>query len=183
MIDPGRESRVAKLLIWGGALAAVGFVAFVVLAVAGALAANSPRSGDRSISAVAGIPFMVFAIGVILLGSGMWQLWSGSKSKAKETTITESPGAWIISKFAIDRNGLMQFPADLDDDLVQDQGFKLYVRVEFPDGRRGEFRTSLFTYQTIGEGMKGTVRTQGDWLGEFKPEPRHPNDSPPALRG
>ncbi len=166
MIDPGSEKRLGIALFGGIGLVVLGLFLLGFMLFSGAY--WSLPSQGKGISAIIGyifIPLLVMLTGMILAGGALYRMWAIPRQQAADSTVSEFQDAFIVSKFAIDEYGLMNFPADPDPET----DFKFHVQIQFPDGRRAELRTAPEVYFSIGEGMKGAAKVQGNWLGSFIP--------------
>lgn len=153
MIDPTRESRIATGML-GGIIAAVGGV---VLVLVGVMGGNGMLLTVGILVAVGGVASMAISV-----GAGLNRVRGDQNSR----TVTEARGCRVVARFGMNELGEMLFdiePQDIDD-------LKYFVRLQFADGRQGEFKTSWEVFAAAGEGMFGDASFQGDWLGRFTPQ-------------
>ncbi len=146
--------------------------AFLAMLLVGLTSAASPFHGDRTILNIASLPVIGIVAGLLMIGYSLFQMWVVPRLQASTVTIAEQPGVYVITKFAINLSDIMEFPFEPD----PSQEYKYYVRLQLANGRRAELRTSEATYFSLGEGMTGTAKIQGDWLGQFTAQ-----QSPPRL--
>ena len=158
------------MLFGGIALIALGLALFGVLLLGGLAAIASPRNGDKTLFSLSGLPIGLTFLGLGMTGYALYLMWWIPRSASLKTTISDYPGVYVVSRFAFDRQQLMQFPTSHDEEM----DLKYYVQIQWPDGRRAELRTRPETYFATGEGMIGTASIQGDWLGKFVPSGKAP---------
>lgn len=157
MIDPTRESRIATGMLGGIIAAVVG----VVLVLVGVMGRNGLLMSSGILLAVGGIVSMAVSV-----GAGLNRVRGDQKTRA----VTEARNCRVVARFALNHLGEMLFdiePQDIDD-------LKYFVRLQFADGRQGEFKTTWEVFSAAGEGMYGDAAFQGDWLGRFTPQTRLP---------
>lgn len=152
-VDHEKQNLMAGLLMGGvGALIAGIFLVFLALVV---------RSQ------------VLFALGPTLMGIGVLVLvgslvvgYKQIGSNAARTPREPVEGR-IVAKFAINELGEMLFD-NFDYDA---QEARFYVKVVYLDGRREEFETARAVFDHCGEGMRGVLTVQGNWLSQFQPLP------------
>ncbi len=145
---------------------------FMAMFLVGLTSAASPYNGERTILNLSILPIIGFVGGLLMIGYSLFKMWWVPRMQASSANIAEQPGAYVVTKFAINSGNIMEFPFEPD----QSQEYKYYVRLQLSNGRRAELRTSEATYFSLGEGMSGTAKIQGDWLGQFTAQ-----QSPPPL--
>ncbi|MBL8060269.1 MAG: DUF2500 family protein [Chthonomonas sp.] len=161
-----QEGRIGCSLFAGIGIFVLGLGAFFVMLMASASEAASPwQDGSYTILRRTGIPLGVACLGAFLAGANLFKMWWIPRREATSRVITDEEGAYVIAKNAFDAHHLMQFPTE------HEEGLKYYVTLQLSDGRKKEFRTSKETYFTMGEGMTGVARIQGDWVGSFVATP------------
>lgn len=165
MIHGGREKRIGCMLFAGVGLIILGFFLFGAMLLIGLTSAASPLNGDRTILNLSSLPLILVVAGILISIGCLVRMWWIPSQQGRQGTVVEHPDMYVVSRFAMDRNQLMQFPTDSSfaDELT------FYVQLQWPDGRRAELRTRMETYFATGEGMTGTASIQGDWLGKFVP--------------
>lgn len=155
MIDPSKESRLSN-----GVLAGLGGMAFGIIAFG-----LSVFIGGASMLALA---IVVFVLGLVVLAVTVFAgLGSVKKDRSSVQTVVHNDTR-VVARFAINHIGEMIF--DIDPQDIPD--LKFYVRLQFRDGRQGEFSTRWEVFGAAGEGMWGAAAIQGDWLGGFTPTPK-----------
>lgn len=163
MIDREKERRSAILIVIGLMLAIAGFVMLVMGFLASPVASAFGQAKAAGTMIAVWFLMMVVGIGMVVV-----PLLSGYRKGAKlsrDKVVRTESDVRIMSRYAYDREQIMQFPTDPDPNLP----YKYYVLVQFASGQQYEFRTNLGNYFTCGEGLKGTIQYQGDWLGSFQP--------------
>jgi len=168
MLNPGKESRIGCLILSGIPIFLVGLAATLMLAGGGALRYLHTKGSDKS-----GLLF--FGVGIVVALGGIGMTLAGivlglraAKRPAHSLPVESAEDCRIIARFSMNRQGEMLF--DLDPDSTQE--LRHFVQVLLADGRRAEFKCAPEVFFTCGEGMKGLVEFQGDWLGRFTPAPR-----------
>jgi len=168
MYGSEHQKRISNLLIYGFGAIVVGGLGFVFTAMGGGL-----FTSQAAAVATAGVFFLVaLAGGAMLVGAmvvGGKQAFGNDADKAIET----ANDVYIISLLILNKD---QSPI-YDPDMFDEDELRCYVQVEFADGRKREFETSLAVMGTIGDGMRGNITYQGKWLSQFVMVPK-PTDRP-----
>ena len=168
-----QEGRIGCSLFAGVGIFVLGLGTFLVMMMASASEAASPwQDGSYTILRKTGIPLGISLIGLGVIGFNLFKMWWIPRQESNSKVVEDQEGVYVISKNAFDSQMNMYFPTEPDDDL------KYFVTLQLPNGRRKEYRTSVQTFFTLGEGMTGTAKIQGDWLGMFvvTPSPPSPRD-------
>lgn len=153
------EGVIGMMVMIGVAMMAIGLV-MLLLAVLGL--------GSVASAGTFGLIGVAIAGGPVILS-----LLLGGEKLSSKAPLERSPGCQILNKIATDKRGSHA----LDLELYDEDELRLYVKVLFPTGKQKEFRTQRDIYESIGEGMFGTVIIQGDWIGGFEPHQRPENPS------
>lgn len=173
MLSGGSQQKIAKLAFIGGAMMVVGFMGFVVMAVAGALVRGP---GGMIIQVAAGLCVLVFLAGMIMGVVGLMQgLHKVAQDDSKAPVFT-SEDVFILTKLILDE----KHEAVYDPEMYEPEDLRRYVQVQFANGRKEEFQAPTDVFNSIGEGMRGTITHQGKWISGFqmavKPEEVQAND-------
>lgn len=171
MIDPGKESRTGCAVVIGALIAITSLVLLLVVFAGGVSYAASPYGGSAILSQYSWLFLVSFVAGIVMimmaLGTGLRSGYSRRETEPRRRV----EGCVILARYAEDSYGQRLFSeSDIDPDIC-----KFYAHVARPDGRRMELKTSWDMFRSLGEGTKGTIEHQGDWLGGFVPDPRRPD--------
>lgn len=166
-MESDKQKTIGCLTIGGGAMFVFGLVAFFMMVSGGAAAAA--KQGNPSMLLLSGLPLGLCLLGAIACGYGLYIGYKAAFSNDAEAPVVESRNAYVIACFVLDNHGEKVY----DPDMFDDDEIKHYVQVELADGTKKEFRTAESVYNGIGEGQRGTVTYQGNWLSrfEFTPTP------------
>lgn len=155
----------------------------VLLIIAGGLLFASGAVQDSAADLESDMAFrwarvVGFPIGVGLVGVGLclWALVGGLKfayGRDDKAQVRVVRGAYIIAAFIESREGRV-----FDPEMFAPEDLTYYVHVHLGPGEKAELKTSRAVFDTIGEGLKGTVTFQGKWLGKFEREILAPEDQP-----
>jgi len=163
MKDVHKEGLVGCALVGGLICAGIGLFISLPLYLGGATALL--RRGDPGIWVMRGIGPGLFLLGLLLfLGALIYGIREGKKTTGKGALL--DPGARVIARYAIDRQGEMITEEWLFDEL---DGLKFYVKLELSGGLIKEFQCHRQVYGYCGEGMRGSATFNGNWLGGFAP--------------
>lgn len=161
------DKRISNFLAIGIVMALIGGGGMLFMMVGTLVfgAAAAAASGILGLIMVIGIGFVCYA-----LFSGL----SENKKLGSATTVNVIPDCTIIARFAVNQIGEMVF-SDFDPEFA-----KLYVKIQPPNGRPVELKTSMPTWESALEGARGTASVQGDWLGKFEVQrPKPAEDANP----
>ncbi|MFN7171559.1 MAG: hypothetical protein ACK4P3_02060 [Fimbriimonadaceae bacterium] len=109
---------------------------------------------------------LIFLLGLtglaMVFGATLFGLALARRGPARLPTSSE---AWVTARYGVDRQGVMYF--DIDDPF--DDFYKLYARLQFPDGSSAEFKLPPELYTYCAEGAFGKVEVDGDHIARFVP--------------
>ncbi len=113
-------------------------------------------------------------IGVLMMGGAVgYGLWREANKNKGPTADYE--GSKVLARYAYSRQGQL-LTAEWEIESADDP--KYYVRMRLPSGESVELECAPQTYFQAGEGMTGTARVQGKWLGQFSQQVGAPIDRP-----
>jgi hypothetical protein len=111
-----------------------------------------------------------FILGPILVVLGLAALTTGlaiglghNRAGKSAAGIRPQEEARVIARYAINDIGEMIFD-NFDYDAP---GARFYVRLQYLDGKREELETARAVFDQCGEGMRGLLTVQGNWLSQF----------------
>ncbi len=113
----------------------------------------------------------LLGIGLLMIfgggGSVVGAIVMGLSHHSKMTTRSYRPEqeGRVMARYAINQLGEMLFD-NFDYDAER---ARYYVKVKFLDGTTEELESSREVFDTAGEGMKGMLLMQGNWLSRFTP--------------
>lgn len=172
-------NKVMIMCIGGFLLACVGFMAF--LGNGGLFVISGARVGSLLIAVI--VPSLVFLGGLGLLGFGLYYGWQhGSATGASKKPIERVAGTYIIGKLILTKRGGEQV---FDPEMYDPDELQLLVQVRMPGKGKEELITEGIVFNSVGEGMTGTIVHQGRWLCQFIPDQKaevarsHAGDLPP----
>lgn len=116
--------------------------------------------------------FILFLIPAAMVITGIYMGLSEKYGDNSKKPVQVVPDAYIMNIIVTDKSGEYVFNYDMFDP----DELTYVIQVAMPGGRREEFETSPYLLEGIGEGMRGTVTFQGNWLSKFEPNPYQPRD-------
>jgi hypothetical protein len=160
-----RDEKLGKLIVLGMVMSGIAIpytMIMYVFAMGGMI-----LGGGGPIVVMAALGPIAFIVG---LGMIAYALFSGFQTNKRATTASARTIAStrVVARFALNPIGEMIFSEVPTDD----PDWKLYVRLQVPDGHSEELRCAGPVFDVCGEGLYGTAVVQGDWLGGFSPTPR-----------
>lgn len=152
---------IGCLTIGGGVLFLFGLVTWFMMVGGGAAAAA--KQGNPILLLLSGLP-----LGVCLLGAaaGILGLVIGYRAafgNDADAPVTTAENVYVIASFILDEHGEKIF----DPEMFDEDELRCYVQLEFTDGSKKEFRAAKVVFESIGEGQRGTITYQGNWLNQF----------------
>jgi hypothetical protein len=162
---PDSSNRMSNLLIAGVVLTVLGFFIFGFGFVFGSLQAAQFGSGYGFV--VPGLGGLMFLTGVGIIMATLAKGLSVARNGQRSGNVVRIDNARIAARFAVNRELEMLFSEE--DIFFDDPSYKLYVKIQTPEGRVFECRCNEAVWRNAGEGTKGTALVQGDWLGQFMP--------------
>lgn len=166
MKDSQRQTLIGCSLVGGGCLFVSGLVLTLMFAGGGVLRGLYTKGGDLSMYGARFAGLAIATVGALLGAVGVaYGLWHARDRSAKAPQET-AEGVVVVAKFASDLQGNLV----MYDDAPEPESTRFYVRLAYPSGKRAEMRCDHRLYQSIGEGMVGTITFQGQWLGWFEPD-------------
>ena len=118
-------------------------------------------------SLVVGLGAFGIFTGLLLMGYGIAKGLHVEHAASKTTTQVQMPECRIVARFAINSIGETLF-SEMDIDF-EDPKTQFLIRVAPAHGAQIELKTNEQVWLQCGEGMRGTLVVQGDWLGSFVP--------------
>jgi len=140
----------------------VGLFAWFMMVGGGAAAAA--KQGDPSLLLLSGLPLGLCLLGAIAAGYGLYVGYKAAFSNDAESPVLTAEDVYVIACFILDDKGQNVYDPDMFDDDV----LKYYVQLEFPNGTKKELNTAVAVYNSIGEGQRGKITYQGNWLSSFE---------------
>jgi hypothetical protein len=172
MFDDRRQRTVAHLIIAGVVVLALSCVLLFLGSFGGVMAIA--RRGDLSWFLLTGVSVLGGFLGIGLIVGGLAQGWRGAFVNASKAPVQSANDVYVVAKMVMDKHHENVF----DEDMHDPKDLRYLVQLQFPNGRRMEFRTAPEVFHSFGEGMRGTAQYQGDWLSRFQPVLR-PADAEP----
>ncbi|HRF60864.1 MAG TPA: hypothetical protein PLH94_13240 [Fimbriimonadaceae bacterium] len=168
MIDPERIARLGWMILVGIAVALFGTVFFAMALVTGGF------GGPLGVA----IFILVVVFGLVMIGAGIISGLRQVRADESSTVPFVYPESRVIARFGINRLGEMIFTIE-DSDI---EALDYYVQLEFPDGRKGEFRAAWPVFCDALEGRRGESVIQGDMLLRFTRHALAPSPSENPFR-
>ena len=103
----------------------------------------------------------MFFLGVLMAGGSTVYGLLENKKLSTTTDMSVFPDVYVVARFAVNEIGEMVFSDFFPEEC------KLYVRIQFRNGRSQELRTQMEVWERVPEGVRGTAHLQGDWLARF----------------
>ncbi len=119
----------------------------------------------------AGNLFLILFGMISLFGLGL-TIWGGvlafqnSYGNSATKPMRVEHGVYIMNILILNRDGDHVF----DPEMYPPEELKYIVQIALASGQRIELETHPLVVQTMGEGMRGTVTYQGNWLSKFERE-------------
>ena len=167
MINPKKEVAMTQAAIYGWSMLGIGFLALVFRFLFGRFAVLifGPMGGLVYSLLVSILILGGIAVLIVTYTSGLRTVVKQSRSDE----VNVYPSAKINTRFALTKDKHMVFP--YEPDPTEQLGWQYYVKIDFADGRKGEFRCNAPIYFAAAEGAKGTVTIRGDWFEAFEMDP------------
>lgn len=153
MIEPERIDRIGWMVLAGIGVAILGVIFFAMALVTGGL------GGPLGVA----IFLLAIVVGLVLVGVGITNGLKKVKSDTHANAPTVYPESRVVARFGMNSLGEMLFT--IEDDEIEELDY--YVQLEFPDGRKGEFRAAWPVFCASLEGQRGEAVIQGDMLLRF----------------
>lgn len=154
-----------SLIGWG--MLGFGILGLLLRFIFGTIAAALFGPIGALLYTIAVIVLLVVGIGLLVF------TYSSSLSEqigqSRSTEVNVYPSAKVNTRFALTKDKLMVFP--IEPDPIEQLGWQYYVKIDFADGRKGEFRCNAPIFFAAAEGSKGTVTIRGDWFEAFEMDP------------
>lgn len=159
MYGADKQRIIVNLTIWGFVAIIAAVIGFMMFGGIGSL-----FLGIRTGAMLAGFCILVGLIGAGMLVAAMVYALRQSAGSHADRPVERHENAYIIScQILNDRHEPI-----FDPDMYDEDEYKCFVQVELANGRKVEYETTRAVMGTIGEGMRGTITVQGNWLGQFE---------------
>jgi hypothetical protein len=159
-------NRVGAMIGGGCLMSVIGVTAFFFGGGISLLRALAGQS-DGAEGVIIGVICMLMAVGgLVLVIVGLFVGIREGSGDNRDKPEQRVPQTYIIGKLVLDLKGEQVY----DPDMYEPEELQLLVQVRMPGKRKEEFKTHPLVFNSIGEGMTGTVVFQGRWLSQFIPE-------------